>query len=65
MFEWLSRAVTHIEKIIKFSKNDHLGYITSCPTKLGTALQATVRLKLPRLAKNKEILNNIADKYKL
>jgi len=59
----LSRAVGHIEQNLKFSRNDHLGYVTSCPSNLGTALQATVRLKLPRLAKNKELFNNIADKY--
>ena len=38
----------------KFAHDDHLGYITSCPTNLGTALRASVHVKLPYLAKNKE-----------
>ena len=63
MFERLSRAITHIEKILKFSKDDHLGYITSCPTNLGTALNGKIRIKLPKLSKNKELLTEIADRF--
>jgi len=63
VFERLCRAVKHIERVINFSRDDHLGYITSCPTNLGTALRASVHVKLPRLSRNKELLNKIADKY--
>lgn len=49
VFERLSRACSHIEKTIKFSFDDHLGYITSCPTNLGTALRASVHIRLPKL----------------
>ena len=63
VFTRLSTAATLIEKEAKFSHDDHLGYITSCPTNLGTALRASVHIKLPFLAKNKEEFNKIADKY--
>ena len=63
VFERLSKAATEIEKIAKFSHDEHLGYITSCPTNLGTALRASVHIKLPKLSKNKEAFNEIADKY--
>jgi len=53
VFDRLSRAAAHIETVLKFSRNDHLGYITSCPTNLGTALRASVHIKLPKLMKNK------------
>jgi hypothetical protein len=56
-------AATEIEKVAKFAHDDHLGYITSCPTNLGTALRASVHIKLPLLAKNKPLFNSIADKY--
>lgn len=56
-------AAGGIEKIAKFSHDDHLGYITSCPTNLGTALRASVHIKLPCLAKNKEQFNKIAAEY--
>ena len=63
VFGRLSRAAAHIETICQFSRDDHLGYITSCPTNLGTALRASVHIKLPKLMKEKEKFNAIADKY--
>ena len=54
VFERLSRACTHIEKVSKFSHDEHLGYITSCPTNLGTALRASVHIKLPKLGQKKD-----------
>ena len=51
VFERLSRAAAHIETVAKFSHDDHLGYITSCPTNLGTALRASVHIKLPKLGR--------------
>ena len=54
VFTRLSIAASEIEKVAKFSQDDRLGYITSCPTNLGTALRASVHVKLPLLAKNKE-----------
>ncbi len=49
VFERLCRATAHIEKVAKFAHDDHLGFITSCPTNLGTALRASVHIKLPKL----------------
>ena len=63
VFDRLCRAATAIEKIAKFSHDDHLGYITSCPTNLGTALRASVHIKLPKLQKCKDQFEAIADKY--
>jgi creatine kinase/arginine kinase len=64
VFTRLSKAATEIEKVAKFAHDDHLGYITSCPTNLGTALRASVHIKLPNLStKNKKLFNEIADKY--
>ncbi len=63
VFERLSRACTHIEKVSKFAHDDHLGYITSCPTNLGTALRASVHIYLPNLGQKKDEFQKIADKY--
>jgi len=63
VFTRLSTAAGLIEKVAKFAHDDHLGYITSCPTNLGTALRASVHIKLPFLGKNKDKFNAIADKY--
>ena len=55
VFTRLSKAATEIEKVAKFAHDAHLGYITSCPTNLGTAMRASVHIKLPYLAKNKDL----------
>jgi creatine kinase/arginine kinase len=41
VFDRLSRAAAHIETVVKFAHDEHLGYITSCPTNLGTAMRAS------------------------
>jgi arginine kinase len=64
VFTRLATAATEIEKVAKFAHDAHLGYITSCPTNLGTALRASVHIKLPLLGKqNKKLFDEIADKY--
>jgi creatine kinase/arginine kinase len=63
VFDRLSRAAAHIETVVKFAHDDHLGYITSCPTNLGTAMRASVHVKLPKLSKDKVRFQAIADKY--
>jgi protein arginine kinase len=44
-----------LEDALDFSYNPRLGYITSCPTNLGTAMRISVMLFLPALTKTKEI----------
>ena len=63
VFDRLCRAATQIETICKFSHDEHLGYITSCPINLGTALRASVHINLPNLAKDFAKFQEIADKY--
>lgn len=63
VFERLSTAAAKIEKIAKFANDEHLGYITSCPTNLGTGMRASVHIKLPKLGKQQEQFSAIADKY--
>jgi len=63
VFTRLSTAAAEIEKVAKFAHDDHLGYITSCPTNLGTALRASVHIKLPLLGKEKDKFNKIADEF--
>jgi creatine kinase/arginine kinase len=63
VFERLLLALEKFEKVAKFSFDDHNGYITSCPTNLGTAMRASVHICLPLLSKNKEEFQAIADKY--
>jgi protein-arginine kinase len=53
VFTRLSTAAAEIEKIAKFAHSPQMGYITSCPTNLGTALRASVHIHLPKLGAEK------------
>ena len=63
VFDRLCRACKVISEVADFARDDHLGYITSCPTNLGTALRASVHIKLPKLMKNKAKFEEIAAQY--
>merc|ERR1712196_747765 len=56
VFARFARAIASIEDSLKESGNgyahdEHLGYITTCPSNVGTGLRASVMLKLPKLYK--------------
>merc|ERR1712178_195804 len=63
VFARLSKAAGLIEEKAKFANDDHLGYISTCPTNLGTGLRASVHINLPKLMKNPDLHQSIADKY--
>tara|TARA_B100001063_G_scaffold243982_1_gene275750 strand:+ start:323 stop:1372 length:1050 start_codon:yes stop_codon:yes gene_type:complete len=65
VFQRLSNAISKIEEKIEFSYNDHLGYITSCPTNLGTAMRASVHIKVPNLAQDYTRFEEITNKHHL
>jgi arginine kinase len=63
VFKRLSWVVGEIEKVAKFAHDDHLSYITSCPTNLETGLRASVDIKLPKLGNKMDEFEAIANKY--
>ena len=65
VFERLVRAIKALEETLNFAYSEHLGYISSCPTNLGTAMRASVHIKLPKLSKDMKRLKSITDKYHL
>jgi len=65
VFTRLTTAIKSLEEKIEFSYNNHLGYITSCPTNLGTAMRASVHIKLPNVSLDMKAFEAIADKYYL
>lgn len=54
-----------IEKAAQFSRDDRLGFLTFCPTNLGTTIRASVHIKLPKLAADRAKLEETAGKYNL
>lgn len=61
----LVTAVNDVEKRLPFSHHDRLGFLTFCPTNLGTTIRASVHIQLPKLAADKAKLEEIAGKYNL
>lgn len=66
VYSRLIDGIHAIEALMKFSDSERLGWLTFCPTNLGTAIRASVHIKLPLLAKGgMEKLQNVADKFQL
>merc|ERR1711907_209939 len=51
VFDRLKKMLDAVESIegIKFAKSDKYGYVTSCPSNLGTGMRASVHIKIPNL----------------
>ncbi len=65
VFTRLADAVVQIGSRVPFSRTEHLGYITSCPTNLGTAMRASVHIALPELSQDRERFRAITDAHDL
>lgn len=65
VFSRLVTALDLLEKELKFSYSERLGYISSCPTNLGTAMRASVHISLPQLGNNRDKIKQITDKHHL
>jgi creatine kinase len=70
VFKRFSVGLAKVEVAIKASgyeymHNDHLGYVLTCPSNLGTGLRAGVHVKLPQLAKDEKKLNTILELLRL
>ncbi|KAJ8399835.1 hypothetical protein AAFF_G00405650 [Aldrovandia affinis] len=67
VFTRFCTGLSKIESLFKqknsaFMCNEHLGYVLTCPSNLGTGLRAGVHVKLPKLSKNdkfEEILTKL------
>ena len=65
VFGRLSSSLSLLQEFLEFSYSEHLGYISSCPTNLGTSMRASVHIKLPKLAENMHVFKSVAEKYHL
>ena len=65
VFFRLITALEQLEKHLSFAYSDRLGYISSCPTNLGTAMRASVHISLPQLSKDKKRMKRITEEHHL
>lgn len=59
-----------VEQLIKgagyeYMWNEHLGYVLTCPSNLGTGLRGGVHLKIPLMSKDEGRLDSILKKLRL
>jgi creatine kinase len=47
VFQRLSRALDRVNQAIEFAFDPVLGYLTTCPTNIGTGMRASVHIKIP------------------
>lgn len=61
----LVRALRALDGKVAFSRHERLGYLTSCPTNLGTTIRASVLIRLPKLGSDEIKLKALASAYNL
>lgn len=64
VYSRLVKGINTIEKLVPFAHSKRFGYLTFCPTNLGTTLRASVHIKVPKLAASGE-LAPLCEKLKL
>ncbi len=64
-FARLCNALEQFENRLRFAFSNHLGFLTSCPSNLGTAMRSSVHIRLPKLAERMETLEQFADQFNL
>ena len=55
VWEQINRFDTLIEGKVTYAFHDHLGYLTACPTNVGTGMRVSVMLHLPALVITRQI----------
>lgn len=65
VFTRLTTALAELEQYLSFAFTPHLGYISSCPTNLGTAMRASVHIKLPCLGEDMAAFKVITEAHNL
>lgn len=64
-WEIANKVDDELAKLVEFDFNDKFGYLTSCPTNVGTGLRASVLIHLPGLVHTDEIDNVISNISKI
>ena len=65
VFDRLARLVSALETRLPFAMHPRYGAVSSCPTNLGTAMRASVHVKLPNLGASQDLFQELAATNKL
>ncbi|KAH7724939.1 ATP:guanido phosphotransferase [Aphelenchoides avenae] len=65
VLERLIKGLKLIAEKTPFARDKRLGWLTFCPTNLGTTVRASVHIKLPKISANKDEFKKICTELKL
>ncbi|XP_014204011.1 arginine kinase-like [Copidosoma floridanum] len=65
VFQRLISALCKLEQHVKFSRSRRFGFLTFCPSNLGTTIRASVHASFPKLAADLAKLEEVAGRYNL
>lgn len=60
VFNRLILALDRLERSVAFASDPCLGFLSACPTNIGTAMRAGVHIRLPKLEQHPLLLNQLA-----
>uniref|UniRef100_A0A182JML6 arginine kinase n=1 Tax=Anopheles atroparvus TaxID=41427 RepID=A0A182JML6_ANOAO len=64
-YQRLIKGLETIGKKLAFQRDERLGFLTFCPTNLGTAIRASVHIRLPKLCADRARLDAAAADHRL
>ncbi|XP_071517411.1 uncharacterized protein [Panulirus ornatus] len=65
VYDRFARAVTALGNRLPYSLSQRLGFLNFCPTNLGTAIRASVHIRVPHLGSDRRLLEDTADQFHL
>ena len=65
VFNHLCKALAVLEQSLDFEKDDTYGYLTSCPSNIGTTMRAGVHIRLEKLNGNRALLDSLTKAHGL
>jgi creatine kinase/arginine kinase len=57
--------LNYLSTRLEFAFDKRYGFLTSCPTNIGTAMRAGVHIRLKKLEKNQGLLKKLVARYQL
>jgi len=65
VYDRMVGGVEALGKQLEFNRDERLGFLTFCPTNLGTSIRASVHIRLPSLMCQPDEMKKLAEKYRL
>ncbi|MCP4021288.1 MAG: arginine kinase [Desulfobacteraceae bacterium] len=65
IFNRLAKGLDQLENNLEFACHKQYGFLTSCPSNIGTSMRASVHIKLKKLNRHPELLNEIITSHNL